>query len=50
MPFTGIFIATLLICLLMVLTTLSTSMIYAATHLLSRCAELLFDLHLPNRS
>ncbi|WP_437229206.1 hypothetical protein SH661x_001310 [Planctomicrobium sp. SH661] len=50
MTFTGIFVATLLTLFLMVMATLSTSMIYAVTQILSRCAEILFDLHLPSRT
>lgn len=49
MAFTGIFVATLCICLLLALATLSTSILYAITQILSRCAEILFDLHLPSR-
>jgi len=49
MALSTLFIATLLISLIMILTTLSTSMIYAATQILSRCAEFLFDLRVPTR-
>jgi len=49
MAFTSVLVATLLACALLVLATLGTSVIYALTQILSRCAEVLFDLHLPTR-
>jgi len=49
MALSTLFVATLLISLIMILTTLSTSMIYAVTQILSRCAEVLFDLRAPTR-
>lgn len=49
MALTSILVATFLTCLLLVLATLGTSVIYALTQILSRCAEILFDLHLPTR-
>ncbi|WP_437188358.1 hypothetical protein SH668x_001803 [Planctomicrobium sp. SH668] len=44
---TTVFIATMLIALLMVLTTLSTTVIYALTMVLSWTADYLFDTRSP---
>lgn len=50
MAFTGILVATILAASLMVMTVLSTSVIYAMTQILSWCAEVLFDLDGMHRS